>query len=841
MRTFLSLASLALVALLIWLFLADGFHTSKAIEKSNSLSEGLSSGSQNRELGSQESVERTSLENGGILPEGREQSWQLKVVDSERRPQSAVSVWVWIGEEIFGPNNTNEEGIVSFPLSSGEGGFALVMPNSLAQFCKADFSQERAEFVIQGGREIVGRIQLPDRIPADYSIIMRTDSVPSPGFSDDIGYHLANGGVHVRKSIVKPEQDGSFRFVNLPDDWSGSLELSPEYLLVSSLPVGNVKRPNKVELKKIPPFLTLEAVAIPRFHGKVVSPQGRVGVGDVNISGSISFPLDRAARVINASSDERGEFLLNITPSNTETYLAWISGEVPAGPISAKLRLYVESPVKSGGNGRSVEIDLSSHNDPWDLGEISLAAIKEVPFAALDESGNPIIGAYGSAGIPSEPTNAQGLGTVFLGEDHSVVTCGAVGYAFTSIELGDAIPERLTFRLQKAPTLRVKFDFPANTDRSSLRVLVHTDQGPLFALLGGKGRSYANGLRKRMGLRIGGGYSGKKGEGKEFAIPNDGSFLDIWGLSANRDFRIFLLDTIGNKLVDIPVYLHEGERRELVLALDQDPQSFRGIVVNEHGEAVSGALVQLWTKDEGHGLGLYSQSDGSFTQEGVGTESIRLSVRHERYGLYWAEAIPVPLADDDPVTITLSEARSVRLWITDSDNRLQSDCFVRFGGELESVSSRVQEDGSYLLEGLPQEAVSISVWLGPWLGNYSLPASVLEHSIEIPAFSLASVQLTREEGASKENYQLQLVPVADLGLVGDQYRHFAGMGEAHIVLQQGDVQEDVQVVGLVPGEYLLFLWRWNLETHQFELHFQSKSYLLELGQPLSLVLNLDEL
>lgn len=624
-----------------------------------------------------------------------------------------------------------------------------------------------------------------------------------------------------------------FFVTGLPQEWQGRLTLTDGVMLESVFPEGRISQPSTALLPQAIPFVRLTAMPLPSMRGRVVSADRGIPVPGVHVGVYVFFSNDAITPWKWVQSNEDGEFVVPISPSTEDEYQRWLGNGGPGRPWKAEVDLRPRSVFGLNGAAKEIELDLSSFDNPWDLGDLALSRVVDRPFRVLDEHGNGIGGAMAFAYQNSGFTNSDGKGTVKLKEGTKRVAAGAVGYDYVSLWLDQAPPGELLFRLKPSASLRVHLDFPKGKERQHLRVKIGNTR-PLF--VGENDWEYfAFGmLRNALGISPAGGRRGSDGqESLNLAIQENQETLELWGLTPNQEMELSLLDASENILAKLPgFYLPPGQWTQKSLFWDSLPSKLQGVVHDEGAKPIAGAKVRL------HGEGfrpvtVTTNEAGEFEVPGIGTETVNMSVRKEGFGLYVRAEVIVPSPGNN-LRIILSQSRDLRLWVKDELGQIQSVASIVYGIKHAQVRAASQEDGSLLLTGIPQDAFQAQLRVGNHLREISIPAGVTTHTIEIPVMGACRINLARSQRSIKANFQLQLVRASEVSESVSKLSTAATVVQKHAVMQKDVAEAEFLIPAALPGEYSLLIWYRNPEDHSFSLTERSDGVKIIAGEDVEL-------
>ncbi|MGB0951718.1 MAG: carboxypeptidase-like regulatory domain-containing protein, partial [Planctomycetota bacterium] len=558
--------------------------------------------------------------------------------------------------------------------------------------------------------------------------------------------------------------------------------------------------------------LQLELTPMRSITGRVVTPDGKAGIANVSMIVTIALTEELDDwRSLSVVSEDGGRFRIPFPVQTALEAAAVCAGESDRHPFSIQMNLLGTDHY----SGAEVEMDLTSLEDPWVVGDIPVAERSILSLRVLTQTGEPIAGAVAEGNAISEPTDVEGRTLVSLPNGEQQIPVMAAGYRTT---MTDPIPPgQASAEVVLAPTnrLTVRFQLPESVDRSSWKLRLMSE-GEVFE----EGNRFfkAGSMRRRLGVLMSQG-GGKKGGGKyaQFHLPEEADVLEIWGLEPRVPITCAIADEFGQSFVSsTPVVLGDATHLELNLVSPFPPRHLQGRVVDGSGVPLPGAHVMVWGSAN-TGRGDVTDKEGRFDFGAIAVESIFLDVKAEGYGTYRKEALLLP-TEGDEIRIVLREPREVVIRVSDPFGNRVDGTDLRFGVSHE-IDYPVQEEvGVFRFASLPQDDCEIQWTIGGQSGSLFLEEGVQEYDLVVPAMGSLRVHLTTTPSQDKRRYRLVLEPTDAAATEGYDPNRGLHLAAEATAIRKTFAQQ-------LPGQYRATLLIWVKEDGRYT--FQS---IADLGE-----------
>lgn len=556
-----------------------------------------------------------------------------------------------------------------------------------------------------------------------------------------------------------------------------------------------IKHSDFIDIPQAGQSYVIRCLELPAFTGRVVSPDGSVGVSGVmvDLSAYLTKEKDNTMWVMGESKED-GSFYLPIYAGNSDTRVAWCGNPDSITPY------WVDAGISGSEEWANAELsfDLVNQETPWELGDLAMKESRELVFRVLDSQSQPIPGARAYSFATSEPTDANGIGKVSLAADTEGIWVGAKGYQSVSKAVPDSLIETVDFILPRATRFHVTWNSPEEVDMSNVKVRILSTQGSIYSVSTRDEIWHEERFHRLEGLD----YSGGRGPNpsgemsRDFKLADGRQDFDIWGLADGRPLEIRLAGLTGAPLATSMVTLRPAEQRSLELKFDSLPIRLAGRVMDSNGAAVPGVQVSLqYLDDRGRraGTSVYTSAEGGFQFKGLAIRKVALKFEKDGYAITKVPELLIP-ENDEPLEFTMELGREVAVFFQDESGRFYENGFVTSPGKY--LREPALDHGGILFGALPIEAFALEWQIGGAKGTQLVPAEVAEHIIVIPAMASASIHATRADAAERGYVQVTFVPV---GAVREDVEVYAY--ERSVSFEEGEIAMDHEYPVLLPGSY----------------------------------------
>jgi len=524
--------------------------------------------------------------------------------------------------------------------------------------------------------------------------------------------------------------DGSFRFSDLPSDWSGKL-LFPRGLTLEE--TGD----DFLALSHPARALRIGLVRSPAIRGRIVD-----SAGAPVAKAEVEYELKAPTQVTGSSSysGEDGRFRIPLTFGSLDQ----ASMEIVASDVGS---LSLEIHDVDGERGR-------------DLGDLVLKPVRKIAFQVRDEKGKPVEGALARlAGKDrsSEPTDERGSGIL---DDAPLepfpMTVDALGFQQAAVTVPAELEAPLEVTLSRSGRLEILIRDPAGDPVPGLYLVLSSTQPPFEgdqalrpdSILGELGASRAEASRSKRNPD-----GSWKSLGVTFRPDEDGRLL-LSGLRPGIPLDLEAHQAVaGSPPVAAlrGVTLGRGEWRRLVLEVPGPARILQGRIVDARGNPLNGS-IEIWRRSEGEaipdaGLGwgynvANTDRQGRFRFERIYEDAVDLEARGRGFLPRVLRNQPVP-RDGKEIEIVLDEGpgRTVRVQVAGPGGQPVAALEVLAKqGPFRLAMGRRQEDGRFLVEGLPAGRVELSAWIAGRAFSQTHDTADPEAILTVPASGSVKVR-----------------------------------------------------------------------------------------------------
>jgi hypothetical protein len=617
-------------------------------------------------------------------------SLEVELIGPSGAPAPGARLVLARDGKVAGTARTDARGLAAFPPAEGIGTLYVVPESAPKHKTTIALDPGRRRVELPAGVSISGRAEVDGAPPPEPKVFSFRRQV-SEDWPWAIWGTLRRAGDDA--SAVAVDGSGGFEIAGLREGEECRFGGSGPYELID---VSRAGTPAIVVTAPATDVVVRLHRAV-RVKGRVVSAGARAPVPSASCV--VKMEADGLTSAMNMPADERGEFSF-VIPSR---------GLGPGGEGGAVRRIEVEVAAPNGHGTRSVALEPLPDRD-HDLGDLELAAGRRIEFVARDEAGAPVGGAFARAPDDRDAsvrTDASGRAAIDLPPEASSFVVGALAHDVVEVPAppGVALPVPVTLRA--GCVLEVKLQAPSGVRKDSLGVRLFARVRKVYggSFLGTDPVHVAAGATP-------GGYSQWSEDSATLNFkPRDGVVV-VPGLLPGVPLEIAALDVLGNVLATTVATLHGGERKTVVLVVEARARTLQGVVRDQHGSAVSEAMVVINSNREDVGARNWSfggtqrittktDAGGRFSLGGVLPERVHFAVDKRGYVPLIVRDHPLP-ADDAPIELTLQKGAALTLIVTDAagaplrrlETRAELDGFPR-------VHPEEKQPGAYAFDDLP--------------------------------------------------------------------------------------------------------------------------------------------
>lgn len=579
----------------------------------------------------------------------------VHVVDERGRPLEDALVHCWArGSEQSVSRATDRDGRTTFDELAGPGGALVVADGRLPHHAPMGERSGDHRLVLRDGESISGTLSVDGQPGGGWRMALRgieiDDAVPEP-----LREHYRWRGA---RSLC--DRHGGFRFLGLPADWKGNLELPQPLWLADGSVAGDG---GALALSAPQHQLDIRATQLPTIRGRVFWRDTKEPVESPMVMGNAEFADGQGSPLVSVEGNRDGTFAIGFYGSSSSRRATW--RDPHRRPAMQRVRLTVEDRV--GGAREQQELDAAGLTA---LGELVVYLDRSATthFRCVDVQGRPIAGARVKARVASAPTDGDGRGT-FAGVPGEVRFVGSPGHRTGPLAprepAAGTAEDPLVFVLEPTNVLRIRAE---GRDVAGLPCLVRSEVG-MFA--GGRGGDFFD--ADLQGQDLNHSASGRtmpdgSTQWNEFSVrvqTDAKGEVTLRSLEPGVTCTIAFLDDFGRDLVRRAVRVPPfGEELEVVVRLRGAGPAFTGRVVDADGQPLRGVEVELHTTSgDTHYAHRRTDAGGRFTLEKPGDLSqVQLWLRARGFADQRHDNLT---AGGAPALYTLQRGREILVQVVD--------------------------------------------------------------------------------------------------------------------------------------------------------------------------------
>lgn len=671
-----------------------------------------------------------------------------QIIDSQGAGVAGAHAIAWKGLKMYPDLIADKEGWISFPEHAKYDGVAILADDLYPAFFEFHTDQGRQQFQFPAGLSFSGRVDAEGTTIEELPGF--TLNFPQVKTSMDVPNILM---AHLDMGFKKLRMDanGYFELQGLPEDWQADMRLPNGWLLRSYHGPGSFHVPSST-LRGISPAdgIHLGLVRSPGFRGRVVTPDGEEGVGQVDVLAFIDFESRQDNALFNGAMSKRdGTFFIAIIPSNDEELKAWCLNEEM--PVPTKVEVVLRGNEEFAKN--SFTLDLTTQVDPWFLGDLSLREASKLRILARDESGAPISGAFAVGESTSKQSGPDGLIQVVLGGNDIHLKVLASGYLPHQLETSSIENGTTEVTLVEAATLTCSFKLPEGVSSKGLVIKLRGNQGLFGEPLE---RQDINRIRMQSKLQSWRGKLHANGEETlRVAIRDNSNEIQLWGFKSQVPIACQLEGPMGEVLAAADdLVFTPGEKKTVEFQLSSTRGALFGFILDDDGNAIPNANVTV--RAEGGFLFCQSKDDGSFRFDWLPLRPLHVESDKRGYAPFIARGL-IPTESISPLHIRLETPRNLDVFFVDptGDSVPGGRVFYTQG-----FSDRTVGDAQHITD-VPLSAFEMYWRTGGLDGKVLVPANVTEYVVQVPAMGSVSLRVTRKPNPDFLHWRFILDPIND--------------------------------------------------------------------------------
>lgn len=602
-------------------------------------------------------------ERRAIDPLLEERRVAFRVLDPLDRPVADAQILLLRGEALLFDADTDEKGEVALAADGEPARLFLAVVHRPVEEREVLLEPGLQEIRLEEGARLAGRFAREDGLPTGklrFSIHsdqpFSSIAAPPAAVEDALRVQALKRDYAVEET----DEAGRFAVAGLQPGWSGRLWPRGGWKVVSSSHGDEMPKARGVRLHEPVSDLLLLVAPQPALHGRLVLSDDGSPLAGAKVSVLIRSPDSESAFGSTTHTDEDGHFLIQPTPERISS-------------LDLHLGLaFRESPSILALHGAAIPAD-------GDLGDVIVDEVRDVPFRLQDLVGQPIAGGTATAlGVSSGSTDREGLGELrWLPRSVDSMHVEASGFVPAGVEIPPVVAAPLLVILEPANELIVKLRLPEGADPTQFKVALVGEERITAVAFDDRSRQRAHATRWDYITPVV--FMRAAPDTFLVAKPDEHTgVVRFHALRSGAEIRLEVHGITGDMIYHSEVLapLAPAERREIEVRLDEGMIAFRGRVLDQDGDPLSMASLQLsnqilgWTGDDGSFLCFLSEPE-------TGT----LLVQHNSCATRYLHGYAVP-TDGRPVEFRLSPARRVTVEVVDGngDPVPQAEVWLEHGG-----------------------------------------------------------------------------------------------------------------------------------------------------------------
>jgi RNA polymerase sigma-70 factor (ECF subfamily) len=549
----------------------------------------------------------------------------IEILDVEGHGAPGVFVAMLDAARTVRSLETDAAGCIDLPASGERVDLFIARARSIPFHAEPTLAPGPQRIALPRGRELSGWVRVhgaaPDR-PIELTLLCDRSPFHGTKVDTELAQLFGCEGDGVGSFRVKQacSANGEFRWVDLPEDWSGSIFVPRIYTLPQ--PISENLGEQTLRLASAATGLVVELERLPTLKGRVVDARDRKPVPGARLAFSVEHSNGDSMLDSGTEADLAGRFEMPL-PNDLFDSLALI--------------LLRDAHGSGRGSGRWTRAEVGPD---LDLGDLVLESVpsRDLPIFVRGPRGTPIAGAIARGdGRPCKPTDEHGRSTLEnLPLKTKTLVFGAIGFWPKRL---DVTPEEsgpievvlepgneLSIEVEGIPAelagkVRVDLVCTEPPFDSSIRWLPETDM-PSKSIGHAWSAVHPDGMDKPGHVRG--------------SLTQDGRWI-VENVKPGIDLSVQVVGTLNAVLAEEKVAPLQGsEQRHLAIRLKAENREIEGRVSTEDGRATNPLSILLRNARE-DSEGAKADSDGrfrfSFLPEGELELSItkRGCVRHTQH------------------------------------------------------------------------------------------------------------------------------------------------------------------------------------------------------------------
>jgi len=655
----------------------------------------------------------------------------FRVLDHRERPVAGAQVLVVRNEELLLDRRTGEEGEVE--LTADAKAAVLVVAVELRPLERRDIVLDAGRQEIrlaEGGRVACRFVREDGSSPGKLGLAVDSDRpFPAiPGLPAAVEEALVVEALQQQYLELETDEQGGLELTGLPASWSGRLRLRDGWKVVSTSHGDVEAYARGIRLEQ--PAADVVVRIAPRWtlHGRLVLRDDGSPLAGATITAMIRSPDAEAPAFTNARADEQGCFELRPRQERISFLDLRLGGGFRQSPSILRL-------------------DQASVPPDGDLGDVVVDEARRVPFLVQDPQGRPIAGGEAvAAGTRSARTRKDGRGELrWIPRGVDRMTVEAAGFVPEEVEIPPIVAEPIAVTLERATELLVRLLIPEGASPVQFRIVLR-----------GEERITAAPITERVDQRP----FVSEWTSPPIDLLRAAPDTFLCGKPAGPDASVTFHALRAGVVIELEVrgigggdevYHHQtlallapAEQREVEVALADEVIVFRGHVLDQDGNPLARASLQL----RNHILG-WTDDEGAFYCFLAPRETGTLLIGHQACATKYLRDYVVP-TDGRPVEFRLRAARSVTIEVVDANGAPvpQAEVWTQHGGF--TTNTHRIEGNRHLASSVPEEAFLIVARLAGREHTQEHDPAVPTARIVVPVHGRLAAVISVETTASRK-------------------------------------------------------------------------------------------
>ncbi len=539
----------------------------------------------------------------------------LRVVDELGAALAGSNVFVLDAARELREVRTAEDGRVRLAARDGEGDVFVSASNRPLEHVRVELGAgERTLALTQVGARVSGLVTVNGATPPE-TLKLELEAAGAPFESLDLPKQLRAKLVEAQRRHCATSPSGSFEFLGLSADWSGSLVGPPGYCAPRNGAEGYGKR--HFPLERPTTNLVIDLERLPRLIGRVVDESGAPAAEGLEVRGAIYW-LDPK------TGDSTGGMGIGV-PIGEDGRFHFVMRE----PHVKEVQLTLETPQARMSVWMAGEELLKTPDGDLDAGTLVLRERRALQVRVLDTDGRGVADA--KARIVGEQTwsTTDASGSVVAltaARGAARLRVAAVGYWVSEIDVALPTQEVVEVVLAKSNRLTLRIVDAKGEALKDVLVRLASLGPPLFpdsnawwpddTMIG-----VVSGHQRGAGQNVAGEANGWVDLG-----PDRSGRVVVQGLAPGVNIDLSVLDLMQNELVTQRLApLTETSASELEIVVSHELRAIVGRVTDNAGQPL--AKVSVAARSEtAETLETTTDDDGRYSLRGIAAERVKLRV-----------------------------------------------------------------------------------------------------------------------------------------------------------------------------------------------------------------------